>query len=657
MTRLYLDTETYSELDLRKVGPARYMRDPSFDVMIVTWAVDDEPVEYADLTSGAGLMAFSNRFLPLFNSADEIIATNAPFDMEALRLNRCIERPFDVWRCLTVRAYRAGLPSGALEYVCKFVGIEGKLAAGKNLMAKFCKPRAPTTNMPWKRATRHTDPNDWARFLAYGVQDTACMREAYALLPDINDTPMEEAVRCWDWAVNSTGVRVDRHAITTACQIIRDEKALLNARIRHMTQGRVSGTDALAQLKLELAKRDAPLVLQDELTADTVAWGMADPSVTADVKALIETRYEASRATNGKWLALDARSTDDDLLRWHLQYYGASRTGRWSGRGVQLHNLIRPPRGVDARVVAGALHTGITRQEWKHVAPSRPVLEWLAYGIRGALVPDDGCVFVRGDLSQIEARKVNWLAGNQRMLDVFADPEQDPYVFQASEVGSDNRQLGKVLTLACGFGMAGETFRGSALTYGVELTSDQADYYVKAWREQNQPVVKYWYKLNDAFIHVIDNPGTTRVVGDCTFGAFAIGANVWAYIRLPSGRYLLYPRAETRETWTPSGQLRRQARYLSRKGFMWTHGSMLAENITQAASRDVLAWAGLQVTARGVPVRLHVHDELVAQVKRSLADVACEIMHDCLTQLSPWLQARPLSLAADVAVLERYAKV
>lgn len=651
--RLWLDTETYSDVDLRKHGPARYMASPAFELMVCTWAIDHGPVQYADLTHPAGLKLFRDEFITAFCEADEIVAANAPFDRAVLHTAYGLDAEPEAWRCLTVKAYRAGLPRGGLDYVAKHVGLAGKLPDGKRLIQRFCKPRKPSKHKPWTRNLREHYPDDWALFLAYAMQDVEVMREAYWLLPDCVDSKLEEATRAWDWRVNERGLRIDMDAVAAANGIIDTEVALLDQRMRMTTGGRVSSTNAVQALLPELRARGAVV---EDTTADTLRAALDSPLTPPAARDLITLRLEAARATNGKWRALRDRVTGDRLY-WHLQYYGAARTGRWSGRGVQTHNLIRTPKGVDARTVAEVLAQHPTREQLGRLCPGRPVLEYLAYGIRGAFIADEGHTFVRGDLSQIEARKVSWLAHNDPMLAVFADPDKDPYMEQALSAGSQDRQLGKVLVLACGFGVQGETFLEQAANYGVTgLTVEDANRFVGMYREQNRPIVDYWYAVDAAFCDAIEHPGHEFKVFDCTFGSFTLGSRRWAYIQLPSGRQLLYADPVV-ETVVRNGRPRRQASYLGEKGRTRTYGAKLVENITQAGARDMLAYAALNIEAHGVPIYLHVHDEVVGQVLDRYVDAGLQVVQHWLTQQTPWTQSRPVPLGAEVGATKRYAKL
>jgi DNA polymerase len=230
------------------------------------------------------------------------------------------------------------------------------------------------------------------------------------------------------------------------------------------------------------------------------------------------------------------------------------------------------------------------------------------------------------DFSQIEARVLAWLAGQESALDVFREGK-DIYVETARAIGSSNRQLGKVLVLACGFGMGHERFRATALTYGLVLSEAEAADAVTAWREVNHQIVNYWWQSHKALLRVTRyGPGATQSYGEVTF--FNRPGAILA--RLPSGRHLVYrhPKIE-----------------LNDRG-------KIVENLTQAVARDVMVEAMLGL--RGLPLIATIHDELIAEVPEDAADGVLDNMLTVMRQTPSWAAGLPVDAAGFI--VRRYQK-
>ena len=633
MLPLWVDCETYSELDLKEVGTARYAA--TAEPIIITWALGDGPVKVWDLlhhVCTGDLAADAAR-------ADIIRAANAPFDRLVLGGRGFLPLDPERWDCLVVRAYRAGWPLGGLDYLCKVLGVpedQAKTKEGKALMRLFCSP------------PRARNPAKWRRFIRYAKLDVTALRACWARLPGTNDSEFERATWLFDQRVNDRGWPVDRDSVTGGIRVAEEGIRLVDEALVHRTGGVVKGASDVHGLRRALSAVCGHPV--ESVSAEALKELIEAPGTPQAARELARLRQEGSRTTNAKYPRLQAALMDDGRVRHMLQYGGASRTLRWAGRVVQPHNLIRPAKGVDPRLVAAMLAAGYTAGELE-LLWNRPPLEILAYAIRGTFRAPSGYQFVLGDLGQIEARMVNWLAGNKPMLDVFADPEQDPYVYQVRLIGGEDRQLGKVLVLACGFGMAGDTFLEAANgePYNLGLTLEQAQEAVDGWRANNQPVVGFWWALGDACIQALE----TRQPQVCR----RLLIRVWEYagirymsITLPSGRHLLYPDARLQ----PGKRGRLQIVYTGMKGATRTYGGKLVENATQAAARDVLVHGMLMTQHMGFECVGHVHDESINLQRVDDTVHTPELLEWCLTRVPEWAVGLPLK--AGCKVTERYTK-
>lgn len=646
MLPLWVDTETWSEVDLRAEGMARYV--PHTELLLVTWALGDDSVQHWDITDP---MQVERRqaFLQDVLRADVYRAANSAFDRLVLGEHGLIPPAPERWQCVQARARRAGWQRVSLAQLCTQLGLPEEDAKharrGKQLVRLFTRPRKPTKAHPETRATRETHPEEWSEFIDYAMQDVVALRECWRRLPGPNDTVFEDRVWHLDQHINDRGWPIDIVCVRQACGIISEVEVELHERMEKLTDGAVPAITQLPRLKAWMQAQGGDV---ESLTVDIVE-ELARCATSPLVREAAQLRRDGSRATNAKWKALARCTSDDDRLRHALLYGAAARTLRWGGRAFQPQNLIRPPKGYDSRTIASVLSQGVSLRELRDMC-THSVLDILAFGIRGAVMARPGHMLVRGDKSQIEARVVNWLAGCDRMLRIFADPERDPYVQAAADIGSDNRLLGKVVTLACGYGMAGDTFRETAAGYGVELTSDEAKAVVGAWRESNSEVVSFWYQLEEACKRALWSwePQQCRRL---LVQVFEFADIHYLGIQLPSGRWLCLPRAHVDDSgWRTS------IKYWGEKGWTYTHGGPLVGISTQSTARDLLAHDMLLAADAGFDIIGHVHDETVAEVPEDrLDELSPELLWRCMTTASSW--ATGLPLAAECVATKRFGKL
>jgi DNA polymerase bacteriophage-type len=349
-----------------------------------------------------------------------------------------------------------------------------------------------------------------------------------------------------------------------------------------------------------------------------------------------------------------------------LQHYGASRTGRWSGRLIQMQNLPRGViKGVDAavRLVQSGASVDVIE------ALFGPVMGVIASCLRACIVAPDGEALVVADFAQIEARVLPWLAGEQAVLDVFRSGGDvyvqaaagifgrtfpDGHQFVKSDVPDSERQIGKVAVLALGFGGGKGAFATMAAAYGMSVGDDEAERIKVAWRAANPRIVDFWWSLDSAAREVLTSGGLIRV------GVLAVAK--WGphmVIQLPSGRLLVYRHARLAPSPDRQGAMEIVYEGLNQFTRKWetirTYGGKLAENVTQAVARDLMANAMLEAEDAGLRVVLTVHDELLATAPKGDAaralDTLLHLMRDC-----PPGWAGGLPMGADGWTGDRYKK-
>jgi DNA polymerase len=372
------------------------------------------------------------------------------------------------------------------------------------------------------------------------------------------------------------------------------------------------------------------------------------------ISEVLQIRLRAARASNRKLARMLAMSEHPHrALRGQFQFVGAGRTGRWSGRGVQVQNLPRVPKGFSPDLftemaTAACAAPGLAAVTGLDVITPAPVLDCVSWSLRSCLkATDDNLRLWSFDFSQIEARVLAWLAGQQDILAVFA-AGSDVYVWAAAEFGSSDRQLGKVLVLALGFGMGSIKLREQALkAYGVRMTAGQAEAFKSAWRAKNARIVQFWAEIEFAARSAILNKGGVYTAGGS--GVALQCTTRTLQMRLPSGRILYYHKPYIA---TDTGSI---CYWGTEVGGQWalqrTWGGKLAENATQAAARDIMSEAMLRAWRRhGLAPCMTVHDELVyavpreRQIKQQLQDL----------MLEPPSWAGGLPLAGENKLMKRY---
>jgi DNA polymerase len=633
MTTLYLDIEVFNSRDIKDIGSFEHTR--TGELLLITWALDDGPVQ---------LCGPRNRwqFVSDWHAADIAISFGA-YDRLGLMHLLGLERPLEQWRCCMAKAYSVGLP-GRLDHACRWLGLAGKLQ--KSNMLKFSRPRKPTQDNPDTRWTPENDPYGYAQFKAYAVRDTESMRAVWKALPGWNYDSVELARWQMDQRMNDRGLPIDTAAAAGAVAIATPEEAQLNAQFKKLTGLNLTQRD---KVKTWLAERGVILPDLRRDTVDAIDLDAIDPKA----RRAIELRLRAGRATVSKFRKL-LTIAPDGVARHQFAFNGAQRTLRWAGRDIQPQNMLRPLHKLDPRAVAEALATpGMDGELLDTLFGDGviPLLDIVSSGIRGTVQAPPGHMFTVGDLAQIEARVVLWLAGQWDILEAFEDPERDPYIEMSRKVGSTDRQLGKVLVLACGFGMGADRFQETARdVYGLQLSPEEAKLYVDTWREVNGEVVKLWRTIGSAVRDALT--GRDHIIkvagGEASLRFEEIIVSGWqpiTTIQVPSGHRLCYWDAHI----DPASQ--NVVVRDPRSGWKNAWGGFFVENLVQSIARHVIC-EGMERVDEWLPLVGTVHDEAIGVCKTGAVDIAR--MERDLTVRPSWAPSLPL--AAEVYATQRYTK-
>ncbi|MBU0593336.1 MAG: DNA polymerase I [Gammaproteobacteria bacterium] len=673
--KLYIDTETFGETPI-KHGTYRYIQD--CELMVVTWAVDDGPVKVWDRTASP-LSPFSFGF---FSQFDEIIAHNAMFDRGVIAKHFPDRAPsLENWRCTMVKAMAHSLP-GSLDKLCDILQVPIDLAKhkhGKQLVQLFCKPRPKNTKL--RRATRETHPVEWASFLEYAKADIDAMREVDKRLPTWNYTGGELALWHLDQRINDRGFAVDMDLANAAIGATDREQHRLATATQDITNGEVQkATQRDALLEHILAEY---LIALPDLQGATLERRIADPDLPEGLKELLRLRLQASTTSTSKYRALIRGVTTDGRLKGTLQFDGAGRTRRWSGRTFQPQNLPRPALDHDEiEFGIDALKAGAADLLYPNV------MQLTSSAIRGCIVAPRGKKLVVSDLSNIEGRMLAWLAGEDWKLQAFRDFDNGTghdlyklayaksFSIQPDAVSKDQRQVGKVQELALGYEGGVGAFLTFSMAYNIDLEAmahdawetlpeglvreagDFHDWTIKqkrstfglsreafitcdvfkrGWRNGHPNVASLWKELESACVNAVEGPG--RAIPCRKFKVRRDGA--WLRIGLPSGSALCYPHPRVDDGKLSYMGVNQYTRKWER---IKTYGGKLVENATQSAARDVMAHNMPAIDAAGYRIILSVHDELLTETPNS-TDYNVDQLSAMLAAVPDWAEGLPLAAA------------
>ena len=369
------------------------------------------------------------------------------------------------------------------------------------------------------------------------------------------------------------------------------------------------------------------------------------------------------------------RAASDGRVRGIHQFHGAS-TGRWAGRGVQFQNVPRPRGDMKPKEIEDVF-AHLTERDYVDTCYG-PVLDALVDCVRGMVIAPPGKDLISVDFSAVEARVLAWLAGQESVLEIFRTTGKiyehaaaGIYHVPASEVSKSQRQVGKTAVLALGYGGGKGAFQKMAENYGVKVTAAEADEIKVAWREANPDIVQYWYDLDSAAINALTGGGIERAGAPGRQVAFKrSGSFLWC--QLPSKRVLCYPYPEIRTVETPWGAERDALTFMTVvaggtftkdipdpcNSGKWkrvsTYGGSLAENLTQAVARDLLAASLLRFDQHNATITAHVHDEVVVEIPESSGPDTLRKAEQLMAILPEW--ATGLPLAAEGFRAKRFRK-
>ena len=641
MKTFFCDLETFSSADLSRTGAVKYTEAEDFEILLLSYAMDDDPVQVWDFTAQG-----TPDWLADVLTDDSIVkvAWNIAFERACFR-RIGVYSPPEQWRDAMTIAAMNGLPMSLDAAGAALQLQDQKLATGKALINYFCKPcRATIANGGRTRNLPSHAPEKWAQFIYYCLRDTEVERTIYNRLGSYPVTALERKLESIDARINERGVQVDTELAEAAVAV--DE----SARREHMAEMQnLTGLDnpnSVAQLKDWLTTRGLDCESLSKGTVTDLLAKAIDPTT----RRVLELRQLLGKTSTKKYQAMLDAACADGRIRGITQYYGAGRTGRWAGRRVQLQNLVQNHLDDIDKVRELVRDRDLPTLEMIY----DNVPDVLSQLIRTALVAKPGHTFLVADYSAIEARVIAYLAGEQWRMDVFAQGG-DIYCSSASQmfkvpvekhgVNGHLRQKGKIAELACGYG-GGVGALGAFGADKMGLTEEEMQDIVTQWRQASPTIPRFWRDTENAARSALKRPGKTF--------SLPCGASYWRdrdalRCQLPSGRVLTYWGARLDNDGSICFMGQNQTTRKWEKAETW--GGRLAENIVQAYARDCLAIAMVRLEEAGYRICFHVHDEIVAEAPDG---TRWEDMAAIMAKPIPW--APGLLLTADGYETKFYRK-
>ena len=645
---LSVDIETFSSVDLGKSGVYRYAESEDFEILLFGYSVNGSPVRVVDLACGENLPEEIRKAI-----SDPTVmkwAFNAQF--ERICLSRFLGMPTGEyldpvsWHCTMIWSATLGLPM-SLAGVGTVLGLEKqKLTEGKDLIRYFCVPcKATKVNGGRTRNLPEHDWTKWERFKSYNLRDVETEMELQRKISRIPVPENEWRNYCLDQKINDRGVALDMELAHRAVQCDNQYREFYLRQAREITG--LENPNSVLQLRDWLWERGVEL---DSLSKNAVQDLL--PDTDGDVRKVLSLRQELAKSSVKKYTAMENLVCRDSRGRGLIQFYGASRTGRYAGKLLQVQNL--PQNHLPDLETARALVQSGNFDALEMLYDSVPNV--LSELIRTAIVPKKGCRFIVSDFSAIEARVLSWFAGEQWRLDTFTQGG-DIYCASASQmfgvpvekhgINGELRQKGKQAELACGYGgSVGAMKSMGAVRMGVK--EEELQPLVDAWRQANPRIVQFWWEVDRAAKtcvkqHVPTQAGRLR---------FEYQSGI-LFIQLPSGRRLAYAKPRMGENRFGGEAITYEGVGTGRK---WerleTYGAKCVENIVQGTARDLLALALLRLEEAGYPVVMHCHDEAICEVPIGQGSV--EEVNRIMAVSPEWAEGLPLK--ADGFETEFYKK-
>lgn len=648
----HLDFETFSELDIRKVGAHRYARHPSTEVLIACYLLPGMNEVETWLPRQEAPPA---RLMSWIRQGGKVGAHNAAFERAVWRW--CLRRMHpstpeikdNQWVCTAAKAAASGLPR-SLEKALKAAGLEvEKDLEGSKLIKVFCGPRKPTKADARTRILPEQDAR-FQRFIEYCQQDVRGEVALDEALPDL--IPRQRRMFLLDMAMNDRGLPIDIPLVRKALKVVKTLEEDIGKRVSALTGG-LKATQVAKMIEM-FAERGLDIA---NMQKNTIEEALKDTNLDAGTRALLELRVEAGKASTKKLISMMACADPDDwVVQGGFLYHGA-HTGRYAGRLVQPHNFIRGMLKDHQRDLVFNL-LEYEDADLFTLLYDKPI-DVISQCMRGFIRAPKGYEFAVVDYTAIEARILAWVAGEETILAAYRKG-LDVYKVMAvtlfrlkdvSEVSDEQRRIAKNLVLGCGYQLGGVKFVDYCANAGVIITEEFAKSAVTTYRKGVPAIVASWKTVEQLVANAIRHPGTVYEGLKCRFYML----KHWLCVELPSGRSIRYPyaRAVPVERWgKPAYEISFRTEIKGQFVREKTYGGKLIENIVQGIAFDVMQEGMLSAETNGYPVFGTVHDEALTMRKKGTSNV--KELEALVCNVPAWSKGMPL--AAKGFVCERYKK-
>lgn len=711
MTRLHLDYEFKSELDVTKVGTDRYAKHPSTKLLMASFKINDERTEQWVPAEGERMPSDLKEGL---RDPEVIkIAFNAQFERYTSTHVLGIETPYEAWRCSMALAYMFSFMGGLDDVGAQMNLSFKKDPRGKQLIKIFCGPNKPTKNQPFIWRDQHSDPEQWEEFKRYNIRDTDSEHEIWTTLAPYTMPDWQWDLYHVDQIINDRGLPINRRFVINALEIAERRKAELISE-----QNRITGlqnSNSGAQLLPWLIDRGYPF---EDLQKDSVSKALAaeeeevrnpsqtydhdlrklipatypnasfdglgqvvgDAVMTSECRTVLRMRQASSKTSTTKYAACMDGIEEDDRLRHCFQFAGGSRTNRWAGRKIQPQNLPRTPKWLEPEdyidfdrldfcndlIEQGDYFTlGVFAGEQ---------MDAVAGCVRSCIQAPEGKKLVVCDLSSIESVVIGWLTECERLLNVFRngmcaykDFATTLYSVPYEEVTKHQRSGAKPAVLGAGYRLGGGSLHdgkktglwGYAENMGVNLTQEEANRAVTIFRETYSEIPDAWYGIEGAIERAMKAGGKPVKWGPLIFEV----KKPFLRVILPSGRPMYYYKLmvekepaisrrgneymKTVITYMGKDQVTQQWRRIE------SHGGKFIENFVQAIARDILADGIMRCHNDGFYIVGHVHDEIISEQNEGDNYYTWERMRELMSIRPDWAPDMPLGAAGYDAKVYR----
>ena len=643
-----IDIETKSDKDISKCGVYAYTDTPYFDILLFAYSIDGQPVQVVDMANGEEIpenvlaalvdenvikMAFNVNFERVCLS--KYLRKNYPQYFQSYSIDEDTVGDFlnpESWHCSMIHARTLGLPSSLAE-VGKVLGIEQqKMTEGKALIKFFCVPYDTIDGVPQFHSP--TDyPDKWEIFKAYNKRDVEAELEIDRRLSrfPVPDFLWKEFYL--DQEINDRGILVDMQLADKAIGLDAEAKEELTAEMKRLTG--VENPNSIYQLLDWLETQGYKSDSLGKTQVQELIKTAKEP-----VKSVLQMRLQLSKSSVKKYTAMKNTACSDNRARGMFSFYGASRTGRWAGRNVQLQNL--PQNHLPDLSEARELVKYGSFEDIQMLYDDVP--DTLSQLIRTAFIPRQGMKFIVADFSAIEARVIAWLAGEEWRMKAFANGE-DIYCASASKMfgvpvvkhGENGhlRQKGKISELACGFGGSVGAMKAMGAD-SLGLSDTELKQIVTDWREASPHITEFWWAVDRAVKKAVKEKTATKTHG--LLFSYEAG---FLFIRLPSGRRLAYAKPYIGKNKFGGESVTYMGINAQKKwGRLESYGPKFVENCVQGIARDLLMYS-MQTLSQYFIVG-HIHDEMIIECpKDTKLDEICQQM----ARTPDW--AKGLLLRAD----------